>query len=230
MTRTSAGNVASGASSFLCGSNNLASGASSFCGGEGSFASGYSAFSFGAFTGASGTYAVAFGRASAVSANSFALGFNARSDRNGQFSHANGSFANNGDAQFARFVLRNTTTNATPTTLFLGSEWNGAATVRFAIPSGKVFLFEAKIVGVKSDGTAAATYYRKGCIENVGGTTALVGTIETIGTDYEDNAATDIAITADNTNDALDISVTGIASETWRWVAVVEGVEVAYGT
>jgi hypothetical protein len=67
-------------------------------------------------------------------------------------------------------------------------------------------------------------------IKNVGGTTSLVGSVETIGTDIEDNASTDVTVTADNTNDALDISVTGIAGETWRWLAVVDGLEIAYGT
>jgi hypothetical protein len=75
-----------------------------------------------------------------------------------------------------------------------------------------------------------ANYVRRVVIKNVGGTTALVGTVETVGTDIEDNASTDVAITADNTNDALQINVTGIAAETWRWVAVVEGLEIAYGT
>jgi hypothetical protein len=85
------------------------------------------------------------------------------------------------------------------------------------------------VAGIKSDGSAAACYKRKVAIKNVAGTTSLVGSVETIGTDIEDNASTDVSITADDTNDALDISVTGIASETWRWVAVVEGVEIAYG-
>jgi hypothetical protein len=86
------------------------------------------------------------------------------------------------------------------------------------------------ISGIKSDGSAAATYRRKVAIKNVAGTTSLIGSVETIGTDYEDNVLTDVAITADDTNDALQINVTGIAAETWRWVAVVEGLEIAYGT
>jgi hypothetical protein len=49
-------------------------------------------------------------------------------------------------------------------------------------------------------------------------------------TDTEDNILTDVAITADDTNDALAITVTGIAGETWRWCAVISGVEIAYGT
>ena len=86
------------------------------------------------------------------------------------------------------------------------------------------------ISGIKSDGSASACYKRKVAIKNVAGTTALVGTVEAIGTDIEDNVLTDVAITADNTNDALDISVTGIAAETWRWVCTVEGLEIAYGS
>lgn len=87
-----------------------------------------------------------------------------------------------------------------------------------------------RISGIKSDGSAIANYVRRVVIKNVGGTTSLVGSVETIGTDIEDNASTDVVITADDTNDALQISVTGITAETWRWVAVVEGLEIAYGT
>jgi hypothetical protein len=155
-----------------------------------------------------------------------ALGRGAKSVVSGQIAYAAWKFSSRGDAQGSIYILLGKTTNNTPASLFCQT-WNSS---RLLIPSGKLLLFTAKIVGVKSDGTAAATYYRKGCIENVGGTTMLVGNIETIGTDHEDNPLTDVSITADNTNDALDISVTGITGETWRWVAVVEGVEVAYGT
>jgi hypothetical protein len=72
-----------------------------------------------------------------------------------------------------------------------------------------------------------AHFIRKVSIKNVGGTTSLVSE-STVGTDYA--AGTSLAITADNTNAALQIAVTGITSETWRWVAHVEGVEIAYGT
>jgi hypothetical protein len=140
-------------------------------------------------------------------------------------SHASGSFAAAGDAQYVRFVARRKTTDATATTLML----DGSAT-RLTITSGKILFADVLISGIKSDGSVAAAYKRKLAIKNVGGTTSLVGSVETIGTDIEDNASTDVAITADNTNDALQINVTGIAAETWRWVAVVEGLEIAYGT
>lgn len=142
-------------------------------------------------------------------------------------SHGSGFFVAIGDSQSVEFVARNKTTNATPTTLFLDGT---TATDKLTIPSGKILSFIVHVIGIKSDGTAVAKYIREGTIKNVAGTVSLVGSIITLGTDHEDNADTDIAITADDTNDALQINVTGIASETWRWTAVVQGVEIAYGT
>jgi len=137
-------------------------------------------------------------------------------------SFAAGQFAAKGDAQRVSFVARNKTTTDSSVTLFL----NGSST-RLTIPSGKVFASTINVSGVKSDGGAVAHYMRKVSIKNVGGATEIVAQ-STIGTD--DAAGTSIVITADDTNDALQIEVTGIASETWRWVAHVEGVEIAYGT
>jgi len=172
----------------------------------------FGSFAVGSFSNADKSWTVASGSYS-------------KADRVGQVAHAAGYFAAGGDAQAARFVLRKKTTDATATTLMLDG-----STTRLTITSGKILFADILISGIKSDGSAAACYKRKVAIKNVAGTTALVGTVETIGTDFEDNAGTDVAITADNTNDALQIDVTGIAAETWRWVAVVEGLEIAYGT
>jgi hypothetical protein len=166
-----------------------------------------------------------------------AFGTYGSADRAGMFVVAGGRFGANGDGQFVRRVAGIRTTDATPATLRTatinsgegGGDYNAASALRLTIPAGKIFAFTARITGIKSDGTAVAEYVRKGVIKRIVNTTSLVGTIETIGTDIEDNASTDVAITADDTNEALDISVTGIAGETWRWVAVVEGVEIAYG-
>jgi hypothetical protein len=139
------------------------------------------------------------------------------------WAHASGQFAANGDAQAVKFVVRNKTTTNSAVTLFL----DGSST-RLTVPSGRILHLQVTLLGSKSDGTAAASYMRQVTIKNVAATTSLVGTVNTIGTD--ETAGTSIAITADDTNDALQIAVTGITSETWRWVAMVEGVEMAYGT
>ena len=187
---------------------------------------GLNAFAVGRNCNASNEYDVALGGYNTASGGtSLATGGSSLANRGGMHAHAFGAFAIVGDAQAVRFVMRRKTTDATPTTLML----EGSA-ARLTIPSGKVASLMCRICGIKSDGSAVANYVRRVVIKNVGGTTSLVGSVETIGTDIEDNASTDVAITADNTNDALQINVTGIAAETWRWVAVVEGLEIAYGT
>ena len=231
-------NSATGNYSFAIGTNNAGTGVNSFCGGTNSTASGQWSLCFGTYATASGSTAIALGTDASASGSSsvcigpntsnttysIAIGAYSRADRYSQLAYAGGRFAANGDAQSVSFVLRNKTTDATATVLFL----DGSST-RLTIPSGKIMFCDILISGIKSDGSASACYKRKVAIKNVAGTTALVGTVEAIGTDIEDNVLTDVAITADNTNDALDISVTGIAAETWRWVAVVEGLEIEYG-
>jgi hypothetical protein len=229
-------NIASGDYSFSSGISNTASGVGAFCAGRGGTASGESSFiGSGRSNVSSGSFSVAVGGGvngltggnTASGTNSGILcGRSGLADRLGMQSHASGSFSNtsgSGDAQRARFVMRNKTTTNAAVELFL----DGSAT-RLTIPSGKYLTGTINIAGIKSDGTAAASYIRQFSIKNVAATTSLVGTVNTIGTD--EAASTSISITANDTNDALKVEVTGIASETWRWVASVDVVEVAYGT
>lgn len=223
-----ANNSATGQESIIVGGvSNSATQTQSYVGwGQFNTASGQLSEACGSSCTASALLASAKGSVNTASAQSArARGENARADRFGMTAKASGQFAANGDAQSVKFTLRRKTTDATATTLMLDG-----STTRLTIPSGKILFADVLVSGIKSDGSAASCYNRKVAIKNVGGTTALVGSVETVGTDIEDNASTDVAITADNTNDALQIAVTGIAAETWRWVAVVEGLEIAYGT
>jgi hypothetical protein len=141
--------------------------------------------------------------------------------------HSAGAFTNEavprGEAQRARFVLYCRTTTNTGVEMAL----NGSTTY-LGIPSGKIIACTINITGSKSDGSAVAHYLRQYCVKNVGGTSTEVYAPVTIGTDNA--AGTTIALSVNNTDDTLRILVTGIASETWRWVASVDAVEVAYGT
>ena len=220
--------AATGDNATTIGSFSTASGASAFAGGTLCVASGAHSFAIGYQNTASGDRSTALNQfCNATTLYTIASGYRSLADRYGMRAQGAIDFnaGSQGQAQYARFVLAVKTTNNTPATM-----WLNGSSIRLAIPSGKILYADILISGIKSDGSAAACYKRKVAIKNVGGTTSLVGSVETIGTDHEDNASTDIAITADDTNDALDISVTGIASETWRWVAVVEGLEIAYGT
>jgi len=224
--RTAATQVANGDSAIAIGERCTASNAPSIAIGLNLTSTAGSSIAMGNTCNATGNHSVAMGVSNTASGTaSVALGRQALADRHGMLAKCSENFVAGGDAQFALFIARIRTNNDTPTTMML----NGAS-VRLTIPSGKVFSFVAQITGIKSDGSAVAKYIREGTIKNVGGTTTMVGSVITVGTDHEDNASTDVAITADDTNDALDISVTGIAAETWRWVAVVQGVEIAYGT
>lgn len=228
--RNAATQVASGSDSFSVGSYCTASNSNAIAMGSAATSSGFNALAVGDFVAATGNFSYAFGRGTTSAWHSYGFGRNFLCNRAGQYAYANGMFVTVGDAQFTRFVIRGKTIDATPVGLLLSSGFGSNLSDRLTIPSGKILFANILISGIKSDGTAASTYKRKVAIKNVAGTTTLVGSVETIGTDHEDDAATDVAITADDTNNALQINVTGIADETWRWVAVVEGLEIAYGT
>jgi hypothetical protein len=229
MVRGSAGQVASGENSFLGGGRqNTASGLDSVVlGGLTNTASAFMAAVVGGRNStASGQAGLVLGEGGTASAdNTIALGgVSALSDRATLMSFAGGRFAANGDAQAVTAVLRGTTTTNAAVELLMGTNRN----VRLTIPSGKVMSGIINITGVKSDGATVAHYIRRFSVKNVAGTSSAVYTAETIGTDVA--AGTSITFNNPDTNDAMSVSVTGVASETWRWVASVDAVEVAYGT
>jgi hypothetical protein len=149
------------------------------------------------------------------------------SDRGGMVAQANGRFAANGDAQWIHIVLRaKTTTNAAVELLINSARVTNG---RLTCPSGKIISGIINIHGVKSDGTASAHYVRQFQVKNVAGTSSYPYTAATIGTDFA--SSTSITFNDPDANgDALSVSVTGIASEIWRWTGHVSAVETAYGT
>jgi hypothetical protein len=199
---------------------------SSALSGSANFSNGYaSCVTGGRSNSATGSYAFIGGGVanSASSDNAFCSGGNyGLANRQGLSAHANGRFAATGDAQKTTAVFRNKTTTNSAVELFLDG-----SSARYTVTSGKVISMMINITGTKSDGTAVAHYVRQYSIKNVAGTTSQVYAPVTIGTDNA--AGTSIALSADNTNDSLKIEVTGVTSETWRWVASVDAVEVGYG-
>jgi hypothetical protein len=148
-------------------------------------------------------------------------------DRYSIQAHAADQFAARGDAQRIRAVLRCKTTTDSAVEMALDG-----STTYLTIPSGKVIFCNIKVVGVKSDGATVATYERQYAAKNVAGTSTEIYAPVTIGTDNA--ASTTLAVSvvdqAGAATDYISIQPTGIASETWRWVASVDAVEVAYGT
>jgi len=154
-------------------------------------------------------------------------GYQATASLYGQMAYASGRFADYGDAQTSEYVLRRTTTNATPTELFLDGDSGGNQ--RLTVASGRTMSFDALVVSRTNDtGGKSAGYEVKGLIENVSGTTAVVGT-PTVTVLGEDNPAWDLTVQADDTSDALVFKGTGEASTNIRWVAMVKTAEVMFG-
>lgn len=222
-------NVASGAYSVVAGGQvTVASGTNSFAGGGlGVTASGSNSFAGGGQTNtASGAHSVVTGGTNNTASESFSFvygGRNASANRYALGAHSAGQFSQVGDAQKTTAVFRNKTTTNSAVELFLDG-----ASARYTVTSGKIISMLINITGTKSDGSAVAHYVRQYSIKNIGGTTSQVYAAVTVGTDNA--AGTSIAISADDTNDSLKIEVTGVASETWRWVASVDAVEVGHGT
>jgi len=221
------GNTASGARATVGGGlGNTASGNyATVGGGYGNTASGdYATVDGGQGNTASGNYATVGGGQSNTASGNYATvggGHRALANKHGQDSRAAGIFTAVGDAQTSVLVARKSTANATPAELFL----NGSA-ARCTIAADTTWAFEIMVVARRTDAdNESAAYQFLGCIDNNAGTTALVGSVTTVVV-AEDTAGWDCAVTADNTNDALIVTVTGENAKTIQWVARIELVEV----
>jgi hypothetical protein len=183
--------------------------------GQQNTASGTRATAIGAFQStASGQYAWVQGNANTASADyTSAIGNGALAADYGQEARSSGTLSAAGDAQVSRMVMRNGITGTGAADLFA----NGT-NQRCRVPSGRAFnatvqvVATCKTVGNGSGISVGETFvgtYEVG-IKNNGGETALVGTVQNLHTAQADTgmSTSAVAITADNTNDALTISFT----------------------
>ena len=245
ISRASAERVASGESSILIGgSGNRATSLSSFSLGgtgsiasgsyastinsQGSTASGNAATILGGYANtASGGYStILSGYQSTASGNAAVVsGIDANGYLWRQRAYSSGKFSALGDAQGSRLVARNTTSGTTPSDLFLDGVDD-----RLVLPANTSWGFTVSVVGRTTDaGTGAeqsAYYELKGLIKRDGASnTTLVGSV-TKTVLAEDDATWDVDVTADDTNEALDIAVTGGTGDNVRWVATIQLTEV----
>jgi hypothetical protein len=149
--------------------------------------------------------------------------------RNGGFIETlSGSFTATGDAQSGEYTLRTQTTDATSTELFLDGT---GGTRRMVLINTSSWNFEVRLVARETTGANVgwtSSYVVQGAIHREGGaaSTALVaGTLSTTLADDSGGVWT-VTVSADTTNGALIIQVTGQAATTIRWVAFVRTVEV----
>ena len=156
---------------------------------------------------------------------SLAIGLQSLARNQGGVVQASGRFSSNGDAQTGKYLLRGTTINSTPAELLIDGS---GGSVRLILTDDSTWTFRATITGHRTDvGDGHAGYTVLGVIYRGSGaaTTAIQGAINktVIG---ESDSAWDISVTADTTNGALKITVTGETGKIIRWLAMVETVEV----
>jgi len=169
------------------------------------------------------SYGLAIGRSAMTNAKkySIALGFYSECERTGETSVN----INGGDSDQENNVVQGrwerTTTDATPVELFCA----GQANERFLVRASSVLAFTMLIVARDNVADEVARYsVADGLIKrDAAGNTTMVAC--TVVTDYEDDAAWDVAVTADDTNEALIITVTGDGTNATQWAAVMDGVE-----
>lgn len=132
-------------------------------------------------------------------------------------------FAVAGDARTVINILRRTTTNATPAELFLDG-----SSERMVLTNDTSWSYDCVVTARRTDADGeSASYHFGGAIDRQtnAASTALVGAVQTIWT-LEDTAAWDAAPSADTSNGALILTVTGEAAKTINWVARCETTEV----
>jgi hypothetical protein len=166
-----------------------------------------------------GVYNIASGLGATVPGGS-----EAKASHYGEMAYASGRFVMVGDAQTSVYVLRNTTGGSVQTELFLDG---AGASQRITLAVSRTVTFDILITALSSTGQSAG-YQVRGAIKNLDGATQQVGLAFSKTVFGEDDAAWDVDVQADNTNDALVVKVTGAAATNIHWVATVRTVEVGY--
>jgi hypothetical protein len=208
---------AGGTYSHAEGSRTYASGFASHAEGScGTVASGFVSHAEGGNTIAFGNY-------------SHAGGFGSKPHLNSQWARASGGHSYQiGTAQTTLTHLFRLTTNNTSTEVTLGGG-SPSSDTRFSVLDGQTLSCFINIVGRKENGGTNdhGSFMRQVLIRREGSTTALVGSVQTIGTDINPAGWGGVTITADDTNETLKIEVTGASSTNIRWMATVMASEVA---
>ena len=168
----------------------------------------------------------------------FAFGKQAASRVYGGLAYASGQFAAVGDAQHGRYILRNKTTNNTQTTLFVnGSDKklllqdNQSMKVRGHVIAqdltrAKYATWQFEAMVTRGTGVASVVVYTA---TGANPTTLSAGANNvTAQVTVGSASAWVLNISADTTNGALDLKVTGESGVTIAWVADIETVEVIH--
>ena len=201
------------------------------------YAQGTRSIAIGASSHATSTYGCAIGYDTTAVGSALALGTQAnaqagysvaihrgKAEQRGKIAFSGGIFATQGDAQGGQFVLLADTTDATATVL---TSNNGSASTdnQIVAASDTCITFDGTITAMQNGAQAYASWKIEGLLVNDGGTTTLANSATTV---IQNLSSWGMALSADNTNNALAITCTGEASHNIRWVANIRTTEVTY--
>lgn len=181
---------------------------------DGAFARGYATY-YGTIT-ASAKGAVASGNSPLLASGkgAHALGIGARATHPGEL--ALSATSSLGNFQHSHFSLSSITSSAGATQLLMV----GAA---LTIASGEAWAFDILTIGCRAGVAETLGVRTVGVIRNIGGTTALVGSVTqtVLGDDGGGGGVWSVLVEADDAADSLKITVTGEAAKTIYWHAAV---------
>lgn len=121
------------------------------------------------------------------------------------------------------YLLWGTTTDATETELFVA----GSASSRIPVSNNTTIQYSVQISARRTDVSGeSAGFELKALADNFSGSVADVGNVYEIVV-ARDDANWQVDARADDTNDSVNIYVTGAAGKTISWIAKVETVEVS---
>lgn len=219
---------ASGANSISIGKLAKASGAYSTAIGESTQATASNSVCLGYYSQSTGQGSVTLGYdARATGVQSTAIGLATRNAINGSLKFAGGKHQASGDAQAGLYPLMAETTDATQTTMVTYHNNSATASTNNQIIANAdtAVSFIGTVVGKQSGSANVAAWKIEGVIVNNGGTTTLVNSAITV---LDNTPSWALALSADDTNDALSVKVTGAASQSVRWLANIQTAEVKY--
>lgn len=198
--------VASGSNSIALGNSVRSTASQSIAIGQDSFASGSNAVGVGRAVSATQAATVAIGdSASASSDGAVAIGQSVSASLRAQFN----------TIPFSSVYWSGSTTNNTETILSLDN-----AAIRFTIAANTAIMADLFIIARRTD-TVDKWFSSRRMVairRNNANGTAIIGSVQTIGVDQTEGSPTwSVAITADDTNEALQVAVTGATGETIQW-------------
>lgn len=218
-------NTASGAYSTISGGvNNTASGSRAAIGGgySNTASSAYSTISGGFQNTASGSRSAIGGGLNNRASGTYSTISGGKDGTTrgiyGTSAYASGAFASQGDAQQRVFVLRRSSTSATPVVLTCDA---GAASTanQIILPNNSCFMIRGMSACLRTDVAGDRAEYEWSCGVYRGANAAsTVVDYSNVDVRYEGDAAFDFTLAADTTNGGLTISFVGASGKTVRAV------------